>query len=621
MLTKLEVKKNITELKTLNEQRRAKYYRNISFYENTPKMSLENIKNSSVVGYYNNIAEVNDDTTPTPNINVIKSCIDTLHSKIAQSKVRPYFNCINGSFRDINIVKQAQQFFDQYFDIEDVNKKVSEAFRDACIFDTGYIFVDPDNKAITRALPWQVYERPAEITYNNITRTYYERLDFPVTMLPEVIYNNIKKELGEGEYCTYGVYFDAKNAVKAYYIKEYSYIKILPYDGNRTPFIRIHYNNPVSGNTSSSVVDMLYTIQMEINSLMNKVKDASQMNAAMTYLLPKGSGVKTGQLNNRIGNIIEYETTSNMTGSPVTVSTPHFIDPSYMALINELVERAYNLTGISMLSAQSQKPAGLNSGIALSTMENVESDRFETQLNQVIRAYVDIAKTCLRVFPKEENILPEDSMRMQIKWQDIVEEVQKMQIQFSGADSLSKDPSTKLQQLIALAQAGVIPQSRISQFMEIPDLQSGYSIANNSINSVLSIISDCLENDVYDIPEYIPLGMLEDEIINTQLSLRAANYEANRENIKKLSLLYSAAVKRDNQLKEKTVQDGNAQEVGDMISEQILNAGINELAAQVAPEILPVGPENGGIDSTNITNEAFNSENNGAIEQSELSQE
>ena len=103
--------------------------------------------------------------------------------------------------------------------------------------------------------------------------------------------------------------------------------------------------------------------------------------------------------------------------------------------------------------------------------------------------------------------------------------------------------------------------------------------------------------------------------------MRAANYEANRENIKKLSLLYSAAVERDNQLKEKTVQDGNAQEVGDMLSEQILNAGINELASQVAPEILPVGPENGGIDSTNITNEAFNSENNGAIEQSELSQE
>ena len=40
MLTELEVKKNIAELKTLNEQRRAKYYRNISFYENTLQLPI-----------------------------------------------------------------------------------------------------------------------------------------------------------------------------------------------------------------------------------------------------------------------------------------------------------------------------------------------------------------------------------------------------------------------------------------------------------------------------------------------------------------------------------------------------------------------------------------------------
>lgn len=600
MLSELEVKNNINELRSLNQQRRAKYYRNRSFYENTPRMSLENIKNPSVVGYFNNIDEINEDTTPTPNLNVIKSCIDTLHSKIAQSKVRPYFNCVNGSFKDINIVKQAQQFFDQYFDIEDVNKKVSEAFRDACVFDTGYIYVDPDNKSITRALPWQVYERPAEVTYNMITRTYYERKDYPCTMLPDVIYAELKDDINSLQYLTYGVYFDARNQCKAYFIPEFNYCKVLPYDGNRTPFIRIHYNNPISGNSSSSVVDMLYSIQMEINSLMNKVKDASQMNAAMTYLLPKGSGVKTGQLNNRIGNIIEYEFTSNMTSSPVTVSTPSFIDPQYMQLIDELVNRAYELTGVSMLSAQSKKPSGLNSGIALATMEDVESDRFETQLNQVIRAYVDIAKTCLRVFPKDEDILPEDANRLNIKWSDIVEEVQKMQIQFSGADSLSKDPSTKLQQLVALAQAGVIPQSRISQFMEIPDLQAGYSLANNSINAVLSVIQDCVENDVMEIPEYIPLTMLEDEILNTQLSLKAANYQMNKESIAKLSQLYSLCVEKENQMQEQAELDAQAMQVGEMASGAAMQPGITEAITQVSDEMLPEGPENGAIDVGNM---------------------
>lgn len=576
-----EIKKAINELKSLNAQRKVKYYRNRSLYESTPRLNIENIKNPNVVGYYNNIDELNEDTTATPNLNVIKSCIDTLSSKIAQSKVRPFFNCVNGSFKDIQTVKSAQQFFDQYYDAQDVNKKVSEAFRDACIFEDGYIFVDVDSKDIHKALPWQVYERPAELSYGKVTRSYYERKDYPVTLLPKKVYDRIKDKLGQNEYVTYGLYFDTVNHVKIYYVSEYDFILEEPYEAERTPFIRLYYNCPVSGNTSNSVVDMLYTIQLEINTLMNKIKDASQLNIAMTYLIPKGSGLKTGQLNNRIGNIIEYEPTSNMTGSPVTVSTPSFIDPQYMALLNELIAKAYELVGISALSAQSKKPTGLNSGIALSTMEDVESERFETQLNQVIKSYVDIAKTCLEVFPQDEDILPEVTTRMTIKWGDIVEESKKMQIQFSSADSLSKDPSQKLQQLIALSQAGVIPQSRISQFMEIPDLQGGYSIANNAINAVMSIIQDCVNNDVFDIPEYIPLSLLEDEILNTQLSLRAANYEMNRGSIAKLSQLYAMCIEKEKELAEQQNAEAMAEQIGEMAMQGTVDAGLNDATSEI----------------------------------------
>ena len=580
-----DFKKAVNELKTLNSQRIVKYYRNRSLYESTPRLNIENIKNPNVVGYYNGISELNEDTTATPNLNVIKSCIDTLSSKIAQSKVRPFFNCVNGSFKDIQTVKSAQQFFDQYYDAEDVNKKVSEAFRDACIFENGYIFIDVDTKKIDKALPWQVYERPSELSYGKVTRTYFERKDYPITLLPSKVLNAIKEKIGFNEYVTYGLYFDTVNKIKVYYVPEYDFILEEPFEAERTPFIRIYYNCPVSGNTSNSVVDMLYTIQLEINTLMNKIKDASQLNIAMTYLIPKGSGLKTGQLNNRIGNIIEYEPTSNMTGSPVTVSTPSFIDPQYMALLNELIAKAYELVGISALSAQSKKPTGLNSGIALSTMEDVESERFETQLNQVIKSYVDIARTCLEVFPKDEDILPEVTTRMTIKWGDIVEESKKMQIQFSSADALSKDPSQKLQQLIALAQAGVIPQSRISQFMEIPDLQGGYSIANNAINAVMSIIQDCVNNDVFDIPEYIPLSLLEDEILNTQLSLRAANYEMNRESIAKLSTLYSMCIEKEKSLAEEAQKDAMAEQIGEMAMQGTVDAGLTDATSEIVGDV------------------------------------
>ena len=450
------------------------------------------------------------------------------------------------------------------------------AFRDACIFDHGVIYVDSETKSITKALPWQVFVRPAELTYNNVTRAYYCQNDYPVSMLPEKYRNKVLKANPDQEYVTYGIYYDTVDQCKAVYISELDFVEIEKYEGNRVPFIFLWYNNPIHGGSSVSVVDMLYGIQKEVNTLMAKVKDASQFSPALTFFLPDDATIKSTQLNNRVGNVITYKATSDMSGSPVTVATPNFIDSQYIELINNLKETAYEMVGISQLSAQSKKPSGLNSGIALQTVEDVESERFEEQLNQVIRCYVEIAKTCLRVFPKEETILPDTPNRLDVRWGDIVDEEKKMQIQFSAADSLSKDPSTKLQQLQQLAQVGVIPQERIAQFMELPDLEGGYSLSNNAINAVLSVIRDCIESDNYDVPDYIPIPMLKTEIINTQLSLRAANFIKNQEDIEKLNQLYNVVVQMEQQMNQPTPEEQAMQQ------QQMQQAQQQQMAEQQA---------------------------------------
>lgn len=586
MITEQKIRDRVSELKSLNESRLSKYYRNYNYYNNTPAGVLKNIRNPSIVGLYNIDESIENDTTLTPSINVIKSCIDTLTSKIAQSKVRPFFNCINGTFKDINVCKNAQQYFDQYFDIEEVNKKVSMAFRDACIFDHGVIYVDGETKSITKALPWQVFVRPAELTYNNITRAYYCQNDYPVSMLPERYRNKVLKVNPDQEYVTYGIYYDTVDQCRAVYISELDFVEIEKYEGNRVPFIFLWYNNPIHGGSSVSVVDMLYGIQREVNTLMSKVKDASQLSPALTFFLPDDATIKSTQLNNRVGNVITYKATSDMSGSPVTVATPNFIDSQYIELINNLKETAYEMVGISQLSAQSKKPTGLDSGVALQTMENVESERFEEQLNQVIRCYVEIAKTCLRVFPKDETILPDTPNRLDVRWKDIVDEEKKMQIQFSAADSLSKDPSTKLQQLQQLAQVGVIPRERIAQFMELPDLEGGYSLSNNAINAVLSVIRDCIESDNYDVPDYIPIPMLKTEIINTQLSLRAANFTRNQKDIEKLNQLYNVVVQMEQEMNQPTPEEQAMQQQQQMMMAQ--QQAAMQQQAMMAPQGQPV---------------------------------
>lgn len=561
MLTSEKCIEALAEIKNYSGNRNGKYRRNYRIYHDSPYGTIESIRNPAIIGFAYN-GEVGQfeeaDTTRRPSLNVVASCVDTLHSKISQSKVRPFFNTINGSFKDIQCVKQAQHFFDMFFDINDVHKKVADAFRDACVFDTGVIYIDEDAKKIERALPFQVYFRPAEMSYEKLSRIAYERKDFPVSALPDKIIKCFKiKSL---EYVDYTVYYDTFNKTKAYFGNG-SLILKEPYDRNELPFVFLHYKNPILGGTTQSVCDMLYDIQIEINVLMSKIKDASQLNPAMTFFVPEGSSIKASQINNRVGNIIQYKPNA-AGGTPITTSTPAFIDDQYLATLDSLIKKAYDMVGISELSAQSKKPSGLDSGIALATMENVESDRFETQVNQVIKCYVEIAKKCINVFDPNENILPNNVNRANVSWAEVVAESDNMQIQYSAADNLSKDPSIKLQQLQMLASAGVIPSARIAQLMQLPDLELGYSLTNNAIDAVMSIIKECIENDSYDIPDFVPFALLKEEIINTQLSLRSAGTK-NAVDIAKLDKLYEVVEKKDLQLKDvSTVQENIYYNIG-----------------------------------------------------------
>lgn len=576
MLSKNDVVRNINDLKNKAGVKFNKYLRNARLYTWTPGLSLRNINQSQVVGYYD-LNTYGEDNTSSIQENVIASCVDTIVSKIASTKVRPFFNTVRGSFRDIQVAKQTQHFFDIFFDKININKIVTSAFKDACIFDTGIIYID-EHYEIQRALPWLVYTDPAEMTYNKLTKVVYEVKNDPC-----------RPDSGSTYY-----YWDTKNKVYAVY--DGNKVVVKEWKNSNIPFIFLHYNQPLLSNTSTSIADLLYGIQMEIDQLLQKIEDASKLNPALTFFVPKGSTLKANQLDNRIGNVIEYAAT-NLVQNPITVSTPAFIDPQYLQLLAQLKQDAYEAVGISQLSATSQKPQGLDSGKALSTMENIESDRFETQLNSVIRAYTDIARLYIQLTPDDWQILPTALMREEIKWSEVKESVDKMNIQFSGADALSKDPETKLKQLQMLASAGLLPQSRIATLMEIPDLEQGYSLSNNALNAVLAVIDDCITKDIYEVPFFIPKEMLKSEIANTMLSLKAADSQGNKEDIAKLQRLYEAVFQGQEYINK--IEQAKAQEEQmEGANEQMQQANVemaNNLNQQAAQNFQPLQQEQADV--------------------------
>lgn len=516
-MEKRDIIYNIQRLENYYGTFKSKCLRNYRLYTYSSTVTLD-LSDSEVVGFYQRgTFNIEEDITSSIQENIIASCIETLCSKIASQKVRPFFNTVNGTFKEMQVARQAQIFFDQLYEENNVNKIITNAFRDSCIFDKGIIKIS--DEGISNRLPWNVYVDPREVSYNQITMVA-ERLPKTPGRLLKLKYG-IKADYNL-DYTVYE-YYDVLEHVKAIYVVELDKVITSKYEPKIIPYISIHYSDPIKGNTSQSVVDQLYGIQMQIDELLAVMKDSIAMNPGMTLLIPRSSNIKTNMLSNRTGQIIQYDPIPGQTASPVTYATNDIISSQFVQLLDKLKNDAYEIVGISQLSATSQKPEGLNSGVALSTMEDIESDRFETQLNNVIRLYVDVAKACLDIFPPEENILPDDIARANIKWADIVEARNNMKIQFSAAQSLSKDPSEKLKQLTTLASSGVIPQSHIATLMELPDLQCGYSIANNAYNAVYTFIDEVMKNGVPEtIPEYLPTdkgSLLETEVVNTMLSL------------------------------------------------------------------------------------------------------
>ena len=535
-MTKEKLIKNILEIESHQKAWRQKCRRNLILYEFTPNMDLTSQNDSTTVGFYN---AGNAENTSMIQENVIRSCIDTLGSKIASQKVTPFFNTVNGTFREIQVVKAAQQFFDILYDELNVNKTVVQAFVDSCITDRGIIYVNKDNKNIERIQPWQFFFDPREYAYGQLTHCAFKKTDYPASLLTE------KTDL---QTVTLHEYWSIKEHIHATYIEELNKVSFDKWDANILPFAILRWSNPVKASSSTCVVDLLFGIQKQINYLLSQIKDASKSSFGIKYIVPTDSDVKINRLNNSNGEVIEY--TPQMTPNgvmPVQPITPAFMDGQWFTALQQFKQDAYEMVGISQLSAMSQKPSGLNTGVGLQTMEDIESDRFETQLNSVIRVYVDIAKICMEVFDPLEEVLPSSIYRGHITWKDITEARNLMSIQFSSLDKISKDPVVKQQIISQWVNSGYISRAHAMQLLEIPDDVRGYSLMNRDLNAVLAVIDDCIEKDIYDIPIYINTSLLKEEIVSTLLSLKAAQNPENEVDIQKLMrLMYEAEAMNKN---------------------------------------------------------------------------
>lgn len=505
-------KKRLNLLSNIIDNDVSKHQFMIARYLNDPSFDLRSTNEYSYFNWGFSFAQDNDLHQPA-NVNVIKAAIDTLVSKISNQKCRPYFSSINGTYKTKQVVKQAQQFFDYIFDYEDVNQKVSHAFRDACICGTGYIFLNPFTYKLQVVEPWTIGIQHMETAYGCPTDMLIKFNNYPTSLL--------EKYEGKADYVQYCIYISLKEH-KAYELINAKEVNSIKYEPDVLPFVSVSYCNPVFGRKTTSIVEELNGIQTQIDMINQKIAAAAQLTPANAVYVLEGSSLNAETLSNRTGEVYEIKLPPGMNNLPIQQVNPAPFDPMWQSMLDYYVKQAFESIGLSQLSATGKKPAGVDSGIALSTLEDVESDRFETQLNAFIKMYTNIAKMYINVLPSNADIIPVSENTSSLKWKDLLKEQGLFKIQYSAATFLSKQPSEKIKQISQMSQAGLIGVEKIAELLDNPDLEDAYSFAQAVHNACNKVIESTMEGEEVDIPKFVSYEQLAKDISQTQNQLYAS---------------------------------------------------------------------------------------------------
>ncbi len=443
--------------------------------------------------------------------NLTQSVVDTLVSKISQANVRPYFNSILGDYDTTEVCGALQRRFDAWLDLQQAQPKSILCLRDGCIFDVGVMYCNPFKQSLERTQPWKYFLDPAEFEKGTVSRAVIWEKYYPLIAFNDSDNPRIKRMLDENPYLQgkYARFFDLYNGYyyeqfNGEYIHDPEPIKFETYGGlMRRPFVEIFYRVPVKGFLSRSLADDIYPIQRNIDNLVMRLDEATRNSISQMIFVNTRTNLKATTLQNGV-TVYPIEPAADGQGA-VDVVTPQPIDPAFFEYFQNWIQIGYEMVGISQLSAQSKKPPDLDSGKALDTMEDIESDRFNTQLQQFTHFQVNVSRVCIDCFPANEPILKDDMKEDEVTWGDARKQKDGYKLQFSAADALSKNPEEKRREIEFYIAQGFLDKGEAIDKLGLPDLEEAETIASASYKHCMRIIQRAIRKGEYDYDEAVNL--------------------------------------------------------------------------------------------------------------------
>ena len=468
-------------------------------------------------------------------LNVIQSLIDTVVSKITKNKPKATFLTSGGDFSLQRKAKKLTKFVEGIYSYSDFYENAAMAFQDSCIYGTGCIKIFIENGEIKteRVFINEVKIDDVESYYGKPRQIHQEK--FIEKSVLKAMFPRFEMQIESASYPdsqSYGQSATAKDMIK---VIESWHIPSGPKakDGKHTicistatlfdeeynkdyfPFVFFRWGERPVGFFGQGLCEQLQGIQLEINKILRTIQVSMHLVSIPKLLVEASSKIVSSHLNNRIGGVIKYA------GTPPVYAPLGSIPPDLFSHLDRLYQRAYEISGVSQLSAQSLKPSGLDSGKALREFNDLETERFMSVAKRYEKAFMNAAEIIIdmakSLYESEGDfrVKAKDGKFVEtISWKDVDMDADKYMMQIFPTSALSQTPAARLSDVQDLLAAGFLSKEDALKLLDFPDLEASMNLLNADATNLEKILETMMDKGEYFPPE--PYQNLENAIRKTQ---------------------------------------------------------------------------------------------------------
>lgn len=450
-----------------------------------------------------------------PTANVCYSCTDTLVSRITQDRPKPTFLTDNGHYKERHLSQQMNNFIMGEFFRMKTYELGALSLRDACVISDGLIkvFRKDDKVCSERTLATELLVDYNDAYYGMPRSLIQMKLidrDEALGLTPKSADVILKAQHGNVDNTplsteTVSDQFivsegwrlpSGKDTKDGRHVIVCSAGVLLdePWNKQGFPFAKIGYNPNMVGWFSQSLCEILMPTQMEIYKMLIIASQSIELMGVPRILIDEFSAILETAFNNNIGSIIKYK------NKPPEFVNPMSNPPEIYEWIKWLIENSYQMSGISAMAAASKKPAGLNSGAAIRSYDDLQTDRFAALQKRYQNFYTDLAYLvvdCASDIAKDTGeyltVYPNKDGTREVDLPEAVVLRDTYIIQCFEESSLPRDPAGRQARLSEMLAAGEITNQEFRRLSALPDLQQSDSLANALEERILKSLDDIVE--------------------------------------------------------------------------------------------------------------------------------